>query len=113
MAGDGDETRVSGEARLHVEGGVAHFPGRAREQAVSFDQLASPERHELRCLADEAGFFTCAPAAAGAPRPDARTYTVALTIDGRSRELRLAEPIADPALARLVSAVRRLTRREG
>lgn len=101
-----DET-MTGEARVRIEGGLAHFPGLAKEQAVSFDELATPERQEIATLADQADFFTCTPANDSA-RPDARTYTVGLTIAGRSREIRVAEPIRDPALARLVSVVRRL-----
>jgi hypothetical protein len=103
-----DET-VTGEARVRIEGGLAHFPGRAKEQTISFDDLQTPERQELTSLADQADFFGCEPSTDIA-RPDARTYTVGLTIDGRSREMRLAEPIRDPAMAKLVSVVRRLSK---
>ena len=99
------------EARIKVEGGVAHFPGRAREQVISFDDLDTPQRQEIASLANEAGFFTCAPASQAA-HPDGRTYTVCLTIEGQSREVRVAEPIRDPALAKLVSAIRRLSSRQ-
>jgi hypothetical protein len=109
---EADGEMIGGEARMRIEGGLAHFPGRAREQSVTFDQLEAPERRELVGLARQAQFFDCTPSCASA-RPDARTYTVALSIDGRSRELRLAEPIGDPALARLVSVVRRLISRHG
>lgn len=108
----GDRTcngAVTGEARLRIEGGLAHFPGLAREQTVLFDDLAAPERQEIATLADQSDFFSCTPASDGA-RPDARTYTVGLTIAGRSRELRVAEPIRDPALAKLVSVVRHLSK---
>ena len=104
-----DET-VTGEARVRIEGGLAHFPGLAKEQSVSFGDLDSPERQELTSLADQADFFGCTPAT-DTVRPDARIYTVRLTINGRSREIRVVEPIRDPALARLVSAVRRLNKR--
>jgi hypothetical protein len=103
-----DET-VTGEARVRIEGGLAHFPGLSKEQTVSFGDLAAPERQELTALADQADFFGCELATEVA-RPDARTYTVGLTIDGRSREVRLAEPIRDPAMAKLVSVVRRLSK---
>jgi hypothetical protein len=46
-----DET-VTGEARVRIEGGLAHFPGRAKEQTISFGDLATPERQELTSLAD-------------------------------------------------------------
>jgi hypothetical protein len=104
-----DET-VTGEARVRIEGGLAHFPGLAKEQTVSFDDLATPQRQELATLADQADFFGCTPAN-DTGSPDARTYTVGLTIDGRSREIRVVEPIRDPAMAKLVSVVRRLSKR--
>ncbi len=104
----GNET-VAGEARVRIEGGLAHVPGLAKEQAVSFDDLATPQRQELASLAEQADFFGCV-AANGTARPDARTYTIGLTIDGRSREIRVAEPIRDPAMAKLVSVVRRLSK---
>ena len=109
QTGKGCDETLTGEARVRIEGGLAHFPGLAKEQTVSFDDLAIPERQEIASLADQADFFSCTPAHDGA-RPDARTYTVRLTIAGRSRELRIVEPIGDPALAKLVSLVRRLSK---
>jgi hypothetical protein len=105
-----DET-VTGEARVRIEGGLAHFPGRVNEKVVSFAELDPPQREELTSLADQADFFDCK-ASTDSVRPDARTYTIRLTIDHRSRELRVAEPIRDPALAKLVSAMRRLTAKQ-
>jgi len=115
QAGDGDapgEGAMTGEARVRVEGGLAHFPGLAKEQKIPFGALASPEREELASLADRVDFFGCVSMDVPA-RPDARIYTVGLTIDGRSRDLRVAEPIRDPAMAKLVSVVRQLCRRQG
>lgn len=103
-----DET-IKGEVRLCIEGGLAHFPGLAKEQTVSFDDLATPECQEIASLVDQADFFNCTPANDSAG-PDARSYTVGLTIAGRSRELRVTEPIRDPTLAKLVSVVRRLSK---
>jgi hypothetical protein len=107
-----DEAGCGGEARMRVEGGFAHLPGRASDTCVPLEQLPGNERAELARLADEAAFFECAPEPA-TPRPDARTYTIGLTIDGRSRDLQVAEPIRDPKLAALVSTVRRITRERG
>jgi hypothetical protein len=103
------DAAIKGEVRVRIEGGLAHFPGLAKEQTVSFDDLSSPERQELATLADKADFFDCTPADETASL-DGRTYTVRLTIDGRSREIRVAEPIRDPAMAKLVSVVRRLSK---
>ncbi|KQM89540.1 hypothetical protein ASE70_16315 [Sphingomonas sp. Leaf22] len=107
-----DGEPVTGEARLRIEGGLAHFPGLAKEHTVCFGDLTSPQRAELAELADQAGFFDCAPAENRA-QPDARTYTVGLTIGERSREICVAEPITDPAMAKLVSVVRRLSKQRG
>jgi hypothetical protein len=109
QAGKACDETVTGEARMRIEGGLAHFPGLAKDQTVSFDDLATPERQEITSLADQTNFFSCV-ASNDTARPDARTYTVGLTIDGRSRELQLADPIRDPAMAKLVSVVRRLTK---
>lgn len=56
-----DET-IKGEVRLCIEGGLAHFPGLAEEQTVSFDDLATLECQEIASLADQADFFSCTPA---------------------------------------------------
>ena len=71
-----DET-VTGEARMRIEGGLAHFPGLAKDQAISFDDLAALERQEITSLADQTNFFGCV-ASNDTARPDARTYTVGL-----------------------------------
>lgn len=102
---------VTGEVRVRIEGGLAHFPGRANETIVDFAELDPLQREELTSLADQSDFFDCT-ASTGSPRPDARTYTISLTIDDRSRELRVAEPIRDPALAKLISTIRRLTAKQ-
>ena len=107
-----DEAGCGGEARMRVEGGFAHLPGRATDSCVPLERLGGDERAELARLADEASFFDCTPQPT-APHPDARTYTIGLTIDGRSRDLQLAEPIHDQKLAALVATVRRITRERG
>lgn len=99
---------MADEARLRIEGGFAHFPARAQEQAVALSDLDPPLRDEVCTLAEAADFFGCAMPDEAAARPDARTYTLGLTLGDRTRELRVSEPIHDPALARLVQAVRRL-----
>jgi hypothetical protein len=109
QTGKACDERVTGEAWVRIEGGFAHFPGLAKKQTVSFDDLASPEGQELATLADKADFFDCT-AADETTRPDARTYTVGLTIDERSRKIPVAEPIRDPVMVKLVSIVCRLSK---
>lgn len=109
MSADGPEYRaVTGEVRLRTEGGVAHFPGLARERVVSLDDVPAAEVREIARLADEAAFFDRLEAESDRSRPDARTHHLCLVLGPRSRKLRVCEPIRDPALARLISAVRRL-----
>ena len=104
---------MADEARLRIEGGFAHIPGRAQEQAVALGDLAAPLRDQLCTLAEAADFFGCTVPDEAITRPDARTYTLGLTLGDRTRELRVTEPIRDPALAQLVSTVRRLGSEQG
>lgn len=109
MSGDEpDGEAITGEIRLCVQGGVAHFPGRARERRACLGQMPAADAREILRLADEAGFFDRAESEDGSTRPDARAYQLCIVLGSRSRELRLREPLGDPALARLVSAARRL-----
>jgi hypothetical protein len=103
---------IEGEARLRIDGGIARFPGIAREKTVRFCDLAPGMVDTIVRSAEEACFFD-QPVAATAAHPDARTYTLCLTIGARSHEARLSEPIDNPALAKLVATIRRLTRRPG
>ncbi|MGK6324696.1 protealysin inhibitor emfourin [Sphingomonas sp. DT-51] len=105
--GEASSDPSTGEARMTIEGGLAYFPGLAQQRVLSFDRLTAPERQEIATLAEDAHFFDCTPDGRR-PGPDARTYTLGLTINGRSRDLCVAEPISDPSLARLVTTVRRL-----
>lgn len=103
------DTTTTGEVRMRIDGGLAHFPGLAKERTISFRDLDATAREQLADLAKNADFFECEPVS-GCARADARTYTLGLTIDGRSRDLEIAEPIGDPAMAQLISTVRRLSK---
>lgn len=103
---------IEGEARLKIEGGLAHFPGLAREQVLRFCDLPTDTVDALVRSAEDARFFE-QPGEPATSLPDARTYIVYLTIGARSHEARFSEPISDPALAQLVSRIRQLTRING
>jgi hypothetical protein len=100
----------TGEARLRIDGGLAHFPGLAAERILCFEDLAACDRRELLDLVDQTSFFD-REAPGETARPDARTYTLTMTINGRTRQMRITEPVGDLALARLLSCVRRLAAR--
>jgi hypothetical protein len=99
---------MEGEAGLRIEGGLAHFPGLAREQIVQFCDLPTGAVQALIQTAEDACFFD-QPDGQLNNRPDARTYVVRLTIGARSHEARICEPISNPALAKLVSTIRQLS----
>jgi hypothetical protein len=102
---------IEGEARLKIDGGLGSFPGLSREQVVRFCDLPPGTVDALVRSAKDACFFD-QPDAQGASRPDARTYTLCLTIGQRSHRARLSEPIENPALAHLVSTIRQLARHQ-
>lgn len=109
MAGEAAVDRSDDEARIRIDGGFAYIPGLMREQVVRFRDLAPCVADEIVRSADDARFFD-RPATPPSSLPDARTYTLCLSIGSRTHEACIAEPIADPALARLVGIVRQLAR---
>jgi hypothetical protein len=96
---------------LGIEGGFASFPGLRRPTTIDTDALPEPERTQVCALVDAARFFTAADAPAGTPIPDARTYLLEIDDGARRRQLRLCEPVRDPAMAELVARVRDLVAR--
>lgn len=99
-----------------VEGGVGAFPGLADPVSIRCDALPAQENAQLRDMVRRAGFFAL-PAQGGASAPgaaDTRAYTIAIDDGGKQHTVKVSEPIADPALRALVSALReraRLARR--
>lgn len=91
---------------LSVTGGIAHFPGLATERIVPLDRLDRNRVDALLAAADEASFFTRIGPDEVPARPDVRTWHIRLCHEGRSRLLAFPEPLAEPALLRLVRVVR-------
>ena len=93
--------------RFKPEGGVAHFPGLSEPVTIDSDELPEEEATELKRRVEEARFFDL-PAQPGEPlrgAADYRRYTVTVEEGGRSHTVRLADPIEDPDLQRLISAL--------
>jgi hypothetical protein len=101
---------VTGEIRIKSDGGLAYFPGRTREQVLSLGDLPPTAVQEIVDLADASRFFDRSDVES-LYRPDARTYTLCLTIGARTHQLRIAEPVSDVPLAKLLSKCRRLAQR--
>ena len=91
-----------------MEGGLAHFPGLARPMCIDSEQLSQEELAELEGLVEKVRFFelpsSSPPPAKGAA--DYYTYTVTLEAGGRRKTVRLTDPIEDPNLQRLITALR-------
>lgn len=95
-----------------TEGGIAQFPGLSRPVTLGDDQLSEQEAQELRRLVEASRFFD-QPPTAGAPRPgaaDYRTYIITVEDAGRRHTLRIAEPVQDPDLQRLIEFLRNQVR---
>jgi hypothetical protein len=94
------------------EGGVAHFPGLSRPVTIEGDQLPERAGAELRELIEAARLFD-QPAQVGSPArgaADYRQYTITVEADGRSHTVRLTDPVADPAMQRLVRFLQELAK---
>ncbi len=94
---------------FRTSGGVGYFPGLAAPRAIDVDALGAEERDALRRLAADARFFDLPPrptVAAGAA--DYQTYEITIEDEGRRHTAAVADPIADPALQRLVGRLRAL-----
>jgi hypothetical protein len=98
------------QVTFQTDGGLAAFPGLAGPVTIDTDELAAAARDEICALVRSTGFFGLSQPAAPTTGADRRTYVITVAEAGRTRTLRLAEPVADPGLARLVRALRDLSR---
>jgi hypothetical protein len=97
---------------MHVElttsGGIAYFPGLRKPVIVESETLSSQDAAELGGLVEAAHFFALpANLAPGPARPDAQSYVLKIRDAEREHTVRLADPIAEPELAALVTFVRK------
>jgi len=94
------------EAAISTEGGVGFFPGLARERRIDVKALGAAGLARLAKLVEESDFFKHADPAEPQKGADMRTHTITITIDGKSRTLRIPEPITNAGLAALVDFLR-------
>jgi hypothetical protein len=93
--------------------GLFYSPGLAAP--VEFDLAALPQAEAARiaALVRDAHLLdrpAAMPESVSRPMPDARSFTVTIEQDGRSRTLELTEPIADPTLRDLVRCLQEQAR---
>ena len=88
---------------LRTTGGIAHFPGLAAPVAFDTAELSAERRATIERLVEEARFFD-QPAEAPQPRgADYKVYTITVQAGDRTHTVRVADVIANPGLAALVS----------
>jgi 2-methylcitrate dehydratase PrpD len=92
--------------QFRVDGGFAALPGFNAPVSIECDTLPPAREAQLRDLVQRADFFTRPEAQAGAPMPDARSFTITVDDGPRCRTMTVHEPIGDPALRDLVAEVR-------
>src|SRR5262245_43454631 len=93
---------------FQMEGGVARFPGLARPITLSDDDLTSSEINELRDLTAAARFFQAPEADPSGPAgPDAQRYSLSIADGTHLHTVRRHDPVGPPALADLLTYVRR------
>jgi len=91
---------------FRMEGGFAALPGLAKPVTIECDALPADKQAEWRALVSRANFFSRPADDASPPLPDARTYTIDVDDGANCRSITVREPIRDPALRDLVSALR-------
>jgi hypothetical protein len=97
------------EATIAVEGGIAHFPGLARERRVDFASLTDAEKEQLKQLAKRASTRGRS-GASRKPVPDARTYRIVIDLGDGKNELTVHDPVGDPALSELIGFLQKHAR---
>lgn len=95
-----------------MEGGVAYFPGLSKPVNIDTDQLPDDARAELENLVKETHFFELPGGPAPARKKGADAYQYKITIEaGEQRHtLRLADPVENPYLQKMVILLRRRAR---
>jgi hypothetical protein len=95
--------------RFSQEGGFAHFPGLEQAFEVNTDHLEPDEARALQDCLERAKFFEL-PETTPRVVPDARVYTISVTDDGRSKTVRLSDPLEDEHLETLLNVLRGMKR---
>jgi len=95
-----------------MEGGLAHFPGLSKPVSFDTEQLSQEERTEIENLVGQGRFFELPSSPAPPPRgaADYYQYTVTVEAGGRRHTVRLADPVEDPGLQRLITVLRKKTK---
>ncbi len=99
--------------RFQVSGGIGFFPGLAAPRTIDVDALPEADRNALKALIDAAGFFSL-PHRVAAPRgaADYQTYQITVEDGGRRHTVAVSDPVSNPALQKLIDALRSIVERK-
>jgi len=98
------------EATIAIEGGIAHFPGLARERRVDFAALSDAEKKQFEQLAKRAAAAAAKTRASQRPVPDARTYRIAIDLGDGKKQLTVTDPVGDQAISELIAFLQKHAR---
>jgi hypothetical protein len=90
---------------LHIDGGMAYFPGLSKPVVVDSRELSDAQATQLQQLIDSARFFELPAASRALPKgaADMRHYTITVVDGRRRRTVRLNDPVEDPHLQALIA----------
>jgi len=93
---------------LTIDGGLAHMPGLAKPITVDAAQLSADDAATLRRLCDAVPATAYeTPASQREVIPDGRRYRLTIERGNERRRLDAADPIDHPAIAELITFVRK------
>ncbi|HWJ71776.1 MAG TPA: protealysin inhibitor emfourin [Kaistia sp.] len=100
---------------IEISGGFAATPGLSGPFSFDTKDIDPHIAKEIESLVSDSKFFELPAVVNITPTGAADYYTYTITVrDGiRSHSVRLADPVTDPSLERLVSRVRELVRPAG
>lgn len=93
-----------------MTGGVAYLPGLAAPVTIDTASLPAGRGAALERLVEEARFFDQPAESLPSRGADYQVHTITVRDGNRAHTVRVAHPVADPALGALVDALRRLRR---
>lgn len=99
------------EIVFKMDGGMAVFPGLSRPTVIDTEQLPPHDATTLEQLVNDANFFSLPTAPATYPKAaDVHTYTISVTDGERRHQVKMVDPVRDPACVALINCLKSHTK---